>query len=476
MNQPQDFVTSLDRRYLSHFANHVLRLLPPALRILCGTVTGAALTNHAAMALGAANLAMLLGKASPDLTSSSRPADATHRVNALHHVGAALFLSRASGTMDLATAITVQLLLSFVHAEIGDLDAFESYIRSIEGFLGTRAIQYSEELIFDTANLRPLAHPSHPRYSHLRNIRASKPSLDRSLTEASGSVEYRFIASDAVEFNFRIALLTAMQMNSENPSMALRTMIRRYRLLGSHRVEGEDITSSMQQIIVQREKAYIDLQELAEGFKTRRPPLAVASLVPDQTMSESADDLHEFNADAPIRFQSHDQAMDAADYVFARALSEESPFFINPVPKPVESLPTKWLRLLLRIAAGLDAVQCAERNKYRRGIVSMLFCANLFFNQASITSLLLDLIARLVDIGERREDFLTPLEVINSITQVTAAYQSRGFRVCLASIEHSNKSWNSTAIGQTRSITLYGQDSAGQPLDHFIQVDVLEGT
>lgn len=169
--------------------------------------------------------------------------------------------------------------------------------------------------------------------------------------------------------------------------------------------------------------------------------------------------------------------MDAADYVFARALCEESSFFINPGPKPAESLPTKWLRLFLRIAAGLDAVQCAARNKYRRGIVNMLFCANLFFNDARITSLLLDLIASLVGIGERREDFLTPLEVISSITQVTLDYQRQGFRVCLAAIESSSKSssWDSNAIDHpTRSIALYGQDSAGQPLDHFMQVNVLD--
>ena len=478
IRQPQEVLPTADRLYLSHFANHTIGILPPNLRILCETTMGTAATNHAAMALGAANLAMLLGTLRPRRGFSPRLPDSTHIVSALRHVGTALSHSKKCDMRDVATIITVQLLLSFVQVEIGDLDGFIRYLRSIEGYLCIKgASLYSEELIYDTTNLRPLtfafSNPLGLQDSHLRDLRASRPSLNWRLTDAEASVQFRFVGSDAVELNLRIMFFTAIQMNADNPSKALRAIITHYRRLGMHTFEDEELAGSAPRIAAECQRARRDLRKLTEHLRTLETPPVLSSLSTFDTCETTSatpvgQDTHD--AGSPLRFQSHDQAMDAADYVFARALCEEAPFFIIPGSNPAEVPSTRWLRLLMRIAAGLDMNQCAQRNKYRRGILDMLFCSTFFFNNTYINSLLTDLIASLLAVGENWEDCNSSFEVTKAILQAVQHYQDRGFKLFMASVQSSTEDLQPTVDGQTKLVILYGQDAAGRPLDCFLKV------
>lgn len=473
-HQPQQTPFSADGLYANHFANHVTHILPPILRILCGTVIGSTITNHAAMALGAANLARLRSSSRRGLPGLSPLDDGTHRVNSLRHVGAVLRLSRYE-TMNIASVIAVQLLLSFVELEIGDLDGFESYVRSIDGYLGNRGREYSEELINDTVDLRQLAYPGDPQYTLLRDLRASQPNLDWSITNVADSAQFRFVGSDAVELNFQVAILTAMQMNAGNPSHALQIMIDRYRPTALNSAMRKE---SVFYAAAETRRIKLRLQKLAEHLQTCNAPPGLSSLLmqeEDWTLPFTTNKLVTIDSGGIIRFESHEQAMDAADYVFARALCDETPHFVAPGTKPLDTLPTKWLRLLTRIAEGLDMKECARRNKYRRGIVSMLSYANMFWSDARITSLLRQLTSGLTVLGEEWEDFNTPLEVVDLITQVTRECQSQGAKICMTSVRFSKKEPGSPEGSRPAFITLYGQEATGRPLDFFLETDSSHG-
>lgn len=469
-HQPHQTPFSADRLYANHFANHVTHILPPILRILCGTVIGSTVTNHAAMALGAASLARLRSSCSRGIPGLPPLDDATHRVNSLRHVAAVLKLSRRA-TMNIASVIAVQLLLSFVELEIGDLDGFESYVRSIDGYLGNQGTEYSEELTYDTVDLRQLAYPGDPRYTLLRDLRASQPSLDWSITNVADSAQFRFVGSDAVELNFQLALLTAMKMHAGNPSQALQIMFDRYRPTGLKSATDKAVVTNA---AAECRQIKLRLRKLAEHLQTCNAPLGLSSLPmqdKDGTLAFIANKLVTIDSDGIIRFESHELAMDAADYVFARALCDETPHFIASGPETLDNLPTKWLCLLIRIAEGLDMKECARRNKYRRGIVSMLSYVNMFWSDARITSLLSRLTASLAAMGEEWEDFNTPLEVVDLITQVTRECQSKGSKIRMTSVRFSKKVPDSSEGSHPASITLYGIEATGRPLDFFLEID-----
>ncbi|OGM41726.1 hypothetical protein ABOM_009885 [Aspergillus bombycis] len=81
----------------------------------------------------------------------------------------------------------------------------------------------------------------------------------------------------------------------------------------------------------------------------------------------------------PLRFQRHPFAMNYAYYIVARIMQSEC--FLNGLQQcasgdrtaPVndESI-TRWMRILLRIVAGLSKVECATRNVYTIGISNLL--------------------------------------------------------------------------------------------------------
>lgn len=478
LHQSLEVLPAADRLYLSHFVNHTIHILPPNLRILCEDTSRTAATNHAVMALSAANLAMLLGSPQPGRTGLPRWPDSAHIINALSHVGTALSSAKSCERIDVATAIIVQLLLSFVQVEIGDVDGFGRYLRSIEKYLCIEgASLYSEELVHDITNLRPLtnafSNPFCSQRSHLRDLRASRPSLNRKLTDAEALVRSRFIGSDAIELNIRIMLFTALQTNAGNPSRALRAIIRHYRLLGVHAIEDEVLAGPSIRFAEECRRARQDLKQLAEDLRALETPRVLSSLPilnKHNTLSVAPVGPGTDIEDTPLRFQSHDDAMDAADYVFARALCEEAPFFLIPGSKSAKGLPRRWIRLLLRIVAGLDLSQCAQRNKYRRGILDMLFCFTFFVNDAHINSLVNDLIDNLLALGESWEDCNSSFAVTRAILHAAKYYQDQGFKLFMASIQSPIDDPDCAINGRTKLITLYGQNAAGQPLDYFAKI------
>ncbi len=103
----------------------------------------------------------------------------------------------------------------------------------------------------------------------------------------------------------------------------------------------------------------------------------------------------------------------------------------------------------------------------------MLFSANLFFNSPIITALVRRMVDKLVSMGERWEDFNTPLEVIKPITKVIPDYQSRGGRISMTSVRFDPKEANSKAAmnAHTIFITLYGEEASGCSSDCFLEVE-----
>ena len=100
----------------------------------------------------------------------------------------------------------------------------------------------------------------------------------------------------------------------------------------------------------------------------------------------------------------------------------------------------------------------------------MLFCSTFFFSNTYINSLLTDLIASLLAVGENWEDCNSSFEVTKAILQAAQHYQDRGFKLFMASIQSSTEDLDPAVDGPTKLVILYGQDAAGRPLDCFITV------
>lgn len=132
----------------------------------------------------------------------------------------------------------------------------------------------------------------------------------------------------------------------------------------------------------------------------------------------------------PLRFSTHQHAMDAADYAFCQLLCDEDlPWERNQDSgEAASALTTPWVQVLLRIVVGLNIADCTHRNMFRRGICTMLYFVALRTNSPLVLSVLIEFMERL---GHGWEDTYFPISVAWRVVTALSHMVGLGHEVLL---------------------------------------------
>lgn len=436
-------LTAKDRSYLKHFNSHVVQILPLKPDALRHYAKGAEVVLYAAMALGAANLANFQGSFSKTPEAPGRwkwHHDQVHKVNALQYTGKALSLAKSEALGELGDLMAASLLLSYVETQVGTFAGLRQYICGIEDLTVKTHAQihgcdHGNGLLTGAVNTRVMG-------KYLTGPwRLDEPSeggdpfwTELELWSVSQSVLVQKIGSEAFIFSIHVTLLAVKRHCMHTPDTVLEALLERTSTwLG---VPGLRDDATDQEVAATQEELYAKIEELSKRLQECKPPKGLpmddpsASSQPPSALSEAASQDLPFDLE-PLYFDTHEEAMDIADYALSQILCETALLrqLIDPdSPSPTASFAQskRWMEIVLRVAMGLDITECVNRNVYRRGICAMLYQCSILFSDPRILLFLDSLLEKMAAAGRGWEDANFPTIMIRPFLKLIRQQLEQG--------------------------------------------------
>lgn len=442
-----------EQMYLQHFENLVVDILPLDPKVIKSIAKGTEVALAAAMALGAANMANLQGQfkefwqAEEDVLWAP---DHFHKVNALKLAGRALSSALQSPKQDASVLVAVNLLLSFVETTFGTFDGLRCY-RGIVDKMVRKAFELSspEEnavLVRGIADsqvfLRYVAGPWHTVTVPSNANRFLAPLGSRYCSEAVGLQQLAFEALATLQ---RTILIPVIQHSLRHPSSALDKLVKsRLPLLAPEYRAHKERLMSQEDIIPACQQSLGDLKVLSQRLAEYTIPNPLKDLGKIGALPELGSDFDGSGRPSqdlePLHFKRHDEAMEAADFAFAQIVCDEALMWKSIQPDVSSSKGedsrapcNPWLRILLRIALGLDVAECIRRNIFRRGICTMLFHSLLRTNDLDILPVLSRFTHGMTARGSGWEDTEFPTKIFHQLLGSVERHLRSGRRILVLS-------------------------------------------
>ncbi|KAH8882097.1 hypothetical protein GQ53DRAFT_753933, partial [Thozetella sp. PMI_491] len=169
----------------------------------------------------------------------------------------------------------------------------------------------------------------------------------------------------------------------------------------------------------------------------------------------------------PLRFASHEKAMEVASYAFAHVACDET--LVLDLIDADSSIHSKhpsrpWVHLLFQVAAGLDPYECVYRNRYRRGIGLMLIHSAMRYNDVQLFRHAEVILKTLNSTGIGWEETCTPLRIAHQATKAMRQEVETGRKIFLAVSSHRGFVEKSNILHDEGSeiLTIHGMEADGR--------------
>ncbi|KAJ4207135.1 hypothetical protein NW767_002386 [Fusarium falciforme] len=424
------------------------------------------------MAIGAANLANLQGSYTHYQSTGLQlwVPDHRHRLDALNYAGKALSLATRGPLVGVDVLVSAHILLSFVELELGTFDGLHRYLGSLDDLVyktKDRLLGYErgQDLLTAAVHARTTQ-----RYIVGPWSTSTAPSerenfwlgLERQLS--SDSISFQKAGSDAYLIVQRIRLIITMQHNRTSPNPVMEALIKQFLpLIAPDLVPRHGEQPSELSLKQAYEQSIAEIRHLWGILSVLKPP------------SDSLSQLGSSLESEPIRLESHERAMHAADYAFFQILCDETLVQSLAQPPKACTLATDgqaahWLQVLMSVARGLDIAKCAHRNMYRRGICSMLFLAGLLCRDMGIFDLLEEVLDKILAQGSGWEDVTFPTLLARPTIKVVRDQLKLGRVILLASTmtEDFDKSCTIVSTRLSQVLLVHGIEANGELFDDAV--------
>ncbi|KAI8717959.1 hypothetical protein NCS52_00873400 [Fusarium sp. LHS14.1] len=464
---------SKEELYMTHFAIHVCNILPSSLEAVSSAAKEKTVLHNAAMAIGAANLANLQGGYTRHKSTGLQIwiPNPRYRFDALNYAGKVLSLATRGPRVGVDVLVSAHILLSFVELELGTFDGLHRYLGILDDLIyktKDKLLGYEkgQDLLIAAVNSRTTQ-----RYIVGPWSTSTAPSeretfwlgLERQVL--TDSVSFQKAGSDAYLLIQRIRLIITMQHNRTRPSPVMEALIKQFLpLIAPDLVPRHGEQLSELSLTQAHEQSVADIRQLSRLLSVLKPPSDLSQLG------------HE-----PIRVESHECAMHAADYVFFQILCGENLVLNRAQPLGPCNLASDdwviddqasshWLQILMRITRGMDIAKCAHRNMYRRGICSILFLVGLLRQDINVFDLLEEVLDKILARGSGWEDATFPTLLARPTIQVVRDQLKLGRVILLASTttDDFDKSCTivSNRLGQV--LLVHGIEASGELFDDMV--------
>ncbi|KAI8667462.1 hypothetical protein NCS56_00882200 [Fusarium sp. Ph1] len=473
---PRLFGGSKEELYMTHFAVHVCDILPRSLEAVSNAAKGKVVLQNAAMAIGAANLANLQGSYTRHQRTGlqSWVPDHRHRLDALNYAGKALSMATRGPLAGVDVLVSTHILLSFVELELGTFDGLHRYLSSLDELI----YKTKDKLLGCERGQDLLVAAVHARTTQRYIVgpwsTSTAPSergnfwlgLERQVL--SESISFQNAGSDAYLAIQRIRLIITIQHNRTSPNPVMEALIKQFLpLIAPDLVPRHDKQPSELSLTQTYRQSIAEIRHLSRLISALKPP---ESLLQKGHSLESE----------PIRFESHERAMHAADYAFFKIICDENLVQnLAPLPEPfilaadgptTHGQASHWLQILMRITRGLDIAKCAHRNIYRRGICSMLFLAGLLCRDIVAFDLLEEVLDKILARGSGWEDVTFPTLLARPTIQVVRDQLKLGRVILLASTMTDGFDKSCTIVSNRLSqvLLVHGIEANGELFDDAV--------
>ncbi|RMZ77600.1 hypothetical protein DV737_g4279, partial [Chaetothyriales sp. CBS 132003] len=477
--------SSLDQRiYLAHVRLTLLQMFPLELPFLWGLVLSAGPVRFAALALAAANLANLHGKQVNDDKND------TWIAMPVHLAKAAAFSSQAVAALQLGdqplsldARLAMMLLKVYYELEVGSygnalrilaaintiiLKSPEDVLLLPDGSIFVRWWLYSR--VFVTAAQG--AHvPSGPELL----IEPLVSLLEQRVATPAHSIY--LIGSKASRIWHRVLFIRCFGLYGDTSNITMEKVSDWWDILKGKQVLDTDGVREGKRAFLTEDELYTELRGLHMALRMCDAPTAFEPAFVKASSPAS-------QTSQPLRFASHQQAMELADYAFAQMVCDESllrqlaegsrnlPQQFPEEPTPAANNP--WVSLLLRVAAGLDLKKCRRENAYRRGIVASLYYAGIFCPGQVSLPFITGIVQRLLDTHTYFEGPFYPLKAFMRflrvlLHQITTERRTI-FNACRADDEWTPKE-QLFAAGRNKYCMLVGCEADGRYFNDLVPSD-----
>ncbi|KAH8734289.1 hypothetical protein BGZ61DRAFT_559867 [Ilyonectria robusta] len=470
---PQSLGISIgDRLYLAHFKVSITETLPIQLDYLWRMVMELPPVRYASMALAAASLANLRGKPALDQQGMWVPMH-SYSKNATKF--AALSRMENDSTITLASRLVMLILLLCYELEAGSLSRVWTALANLDdAVLGSSdqalALPGGHNLVCCWLHLRSLygvQRRPHAPYG----VESQKESLVIELESrvASKSQAIDLIGTRALQICNRILLLKGMRKNGESAKDTIQRAGDWWEIIkGGFGYDSVD-ASETSPIVLEEEELYEELARLRAALESCEPPKGLP-LEPKSVNTLSVEI-------EPLFFSSHCEAMECADYVFAQLVCDDqvvsrlarSEEFAPSIPPRSESIHPR-MHLLLRIAAGLDPVECSRRNMYRKGITTYLqLGARLCASKAGFDGLE-RFLSSVVKAGVFYEGSFSPTHAVRLFNRALQREMSKGRTAFLAALTYDQWTARETLFskGMDQHVIIIGREADGKTFNDLV--------
>ncbi|KAF4544528.1 uncharacterized protein LTHEOB_6098 [Lasiodiplodia theobromae] len=456
-----------ERMYLAHFSVIVLDTIPGGLHALEQEMLSLSPVRHAAISLAAASLANLHGR----YDGSRWIPHQSHAAHALDHASKA---SEASSNIPPEQAVATTLLLLYMKVDLDTVENWCSHFHNLEATVLENHLTLAQtelglQLLRSYLHARAFFRSMSSSYRPMRQESAGDCTVAPLVKSYASSREtLALVSCDALRIVGRILLCQCMHVGDCSPKALLQKMLRWHSIVrDAPYPNSASVFQDEFQTTLSEDQCYQELKVLREELQACEP----SPPLPPSANSEHPATLE------PILFSSSDEAMHHASYAFAQLLCSEP--LLRHLLRPLSSFPSSsstvsspadpWLHLLLRIAAGLDARECARRNTYHHGMLYMLTAASMLCSSAADADTTVDPLAfaadyaaRLAAAGIERDGAYYPVSLSRTCIRVLQRERGRGRSVFWMSTTHRENNSELMAAQVKEYVVLHGRMADGR--------------
>ncbi|KAJ3512909.1 hypothetical protein NM208_g15259 [Fusarium decemcellulare] len=476
---PRPGVAVGDRLYLAHFTVNIAEILPSRLEPLFTIVKNITPLRYAAMALAAANLANQKGKPAADV-NGNWIAMPSHANSALRFMMDSLAAMQVESALSMEACVIIEILNLCYHLEAGTMQDMQETLKHLDHTIlsysdNISSLACGKDIIRCWLHLRSvcaLSRPPHEPYGLESSVESLVIELEGSI--ATSWEHIHIITAKAWQVCHRLLILKCMGTRGDSTKETLDKCIRWWDIL---KADDENCaTSSWKDMAgtLSEEDLYTELGHLRSSLDDCEVPEEFPSRLEDtRSLPQTIQEIE------PLRFSSHSSAMACADYAFSRLICEED-LVSTLLRDPVGTRPdqgcllakrtSRWLRLLFRIAMGLDPIDCAKRNMYRSGITSHLYYGTLFTLGNAELGLVDSFLHHLLNAGIFFESSFLPLRSFSSYIQALQREAEKGRTVFMGCLTYP--AWTRREMlfsnGADEFLIIYGREVDGHYFNDLV--------
>ncbi|UPK93307.1 hypothetical protein LCI18_004242 [Fusarium solani-melongenae] len=472
-----------DRIYLAHFMVHVVDVLPGPFDSLKQAVLAAEPVRLAAMAVAAGSLASVEGRfeARQGCKGAIWVPKWSRLVDAQKYASEALSTVGEDTSVSLCATVAVGILLSYYQMETGTIGDFRRQISSLESMI----VANQDALLLQPLGLNFLRAALHLRAFNLAMRAPFRPSGAESRTDllfadlerlmAVPSELITLIGTKAFLISSRVLLYRCTRIRGISNEEMLRKAHQWWSIMQDVPFLDDDQgrpPGECYEAVLTEDELYEELRSLGRQLQACGATLETPEIIEALEADSQGDMWLGPESTEPLRFETHNQAMACANYALAQIFCDEA--LLRQLAEPASAVPSpplpasnsraaSWLRLLFRVAAGLDPSECVRRNKYRRGIAQALYLSTFRCGDKSVLLSVDNFLEKLGATGVSFEDTTMPVRMSQLMNRAVWRQVARGRVVFLVGSTHSLDADRDTiyATDTDEHLILQGKEADG---------------